>query len=299
MPTIKEIKVKYKIEKMSPLLKGWSKDKKYILEDHELNRYLLRISDISLFEKKKNQFELLKKLELLNINCSRPIEFGQLDDDKVYIMLSYLEGVDAKEIIPKLTSKEAYVLGIEAGKTLQKLHKISIPHQDKSWWERYQVKMIGKLNNLRDCNYRIPMQEEIIDFYKSNAHLMENRPLLFSHGDYHLGNMVFNNGKIGIIDFDKNNIADPYDEFKPYCWNVVESEYFETGLVNGYFNNEVPDDFFKILKFYTAESLISHLPWAVTYGEEEIKIAIFIAEQVMIWYNNFKLDIPTWYKGIL
>lgn len=299
MSTIDKIKEKYKIKKITPLLKGWSKDIKYILEDRNLNRYLLRISDISLFEKKKKQFELLKKLELLNINCSRAIEFGTLDDDKVYIVLSYLEGQDAKEIISKLTNLDAYNLGFDAGKTLKKLHDISIPIQDKTWWERYQVKMVSKIDNILKCIYRIPMQEEIVEFYKSNAYLMKNRPLLFSHGDYHLGNMVFKNGKLGIIDFDKNTIADPYDEFKPYCWNTIESEYFETGLINGYFNDQVPDDFFRILKFYTAESLISHLPWAVTYGEEEIKTAKFVAEQVMIWYNNFKLDIPTWYKGIV
>lgn len=139
----------------------------------------------------------------------------------------------------------------------------------------------------------------VIKYYQDNVNLMKNRPLLFSHGDYHLGNMIVNNGHIGIIDFDKNNIADPYDEFKPYCWNVIRNEYFETGLINGYFNNEIPNDFFPILKFYTAESLISHITWAVTFGEKEIKTAYEIAELASIWWDDFKLDIPTWYKGVV
>ena len=299
MPTLEQIKEKLRIQKMTPLLKGWSKDLKYILEDSNSNKYLLRISDISLLENKKSQFELLKKLELQDVNCSRPIEFGVLNDDKVYIILSYLEGVDAKEVVSKLSNIEAYNLGVEAGKTLQKLHAISIPIQEKTWWEKYQLKMYRKIDNLNNCEYKIPMQNEVIEYYKNNAYLMKDRELLFSHGDYHLGNMVYCKGWIGIIDFDKNTIADPYDEFKPYCWNVIESEYFETGLINGYFNNAIPENFFKILKFYTAEALISHLPWAVSFGEEEVKMAKFIAEQIMFWYNNFKLDIPIWYKGIV
>ena len=108
--------------------------------------------------------------------------------------------------------------------------------------------------------------------------------------------MLISNNDLFIIDFDKNSIADPYDEFKPYCWNARRSEYFETGLVDGYFNNLVPEDFFLILKYYTIESMISHLPWAVSFGIEEIKIAEEINLLHMKWWNNFKLDIPTWYK---
>ena len=215
------------------------------------------------------------------------------------MILSYLEGIDGIEAIKTMSDKEAYELGVEAGKILKKLHKIDIPMQEYTWWDRYQRKMGRKIDALLNCEYRIPMQEEIIEFYKDNCYLMENRPLLFTHGDYHLGNMIVKDGKVGIIDFDKNGISDPYDDLKPFCWNVMESEYFETGLINGYFDNEIPRDFFKILKFYTAESLISHLPWATTFGEAEIKTAKKVADYQMKWYDNFKLDIPIWYKGII
>ena len=94
-------------------------------------------------------------------------------------------------------------------------------------------------------------------------------------------------------------MADPYDEFKPYCWNVIKSEYFETGLINGYFEDNIPDDFFKILKFYTIEGIISHLPWALTFGEEEVKTALNMYQEALKWYDNFNLEIPTWYKGVL
>lgn len=285
------------IVSISPLLKGWSKDKKYILEDAKGCKFLLRISDKSLYEKKKKQFELLKKIEEMDLYCSRPIAFGTMEDGSVYTILSYLEGVDGEEAIFSMSDREAYTLGVEAGEVLRKLHKIEIPEQSLTWWEKYQKKMPRKIEALLQCEYGLPMQEEIIQYYKDHCYLMEDRPQLFTHGDYHLGNMIVKDGKIGIIDFDKNGAADPYDDFKPFCWNAMRSEYFETGLINGYFNNQIPEDFFKILKFYTAESLISHLPWSVSFGEEEIRTAQKVAEYQMIWYDNFKREIPTWYKG--
>ena len=284
---------------ITPLNKGWSGDKKYILIDPFQNKFLLRISKKEKAEKRKMQFNLLKQIEKLDINCSKPIEFGLLDNGDCYMILSYLEGEGAEEAILKFSDMEAYRLGVEAGIILNKLHTLSIPLQSESWWDRYEVKMLRKIDAINNCCYKLPMQEEIIEFYKDNCYLMKNRPLLFTHGDYHLGNMVINNGHIGIVDFDKANAADPYDEFKPFCWNVLRSEYFETGLINGYFNNNIPTDFFKILKFYTAESLISHLPWAVSFGEEEIKVSRMIENNQMKWYDNFKLEIPTWYKGVL
>ena len=37
----------------------------------------------------------------------------------------------------------------------------------------------------------------------------------------------------------------------------------------------------------------------MTFGDEEIKTAQKVADLQMLWYDNFKLEIPTWYKGII
>lgn len=250
-------------------------------------------------EKKNEQYELLQKLEALDIPCSKPIDFGTLKDSSVYMLLSYLEGESAEEAVSKMSNEEAFELGIEAGRILHTLHYIQIPKEQVSWWDRYQKKMIRKIENFEKCEYQLEKSKEIIQYYKEHSYLMKNRPLVFNHGDYHVGNMIVHQGKVGIIDFDKNFVGDPYDEFKPFCWNVYASEYFETGLINGYFNNCILDDFFPILKFYAVESLVSHLPWATTFGEVEIKTAYKAAESIFEWYDDLRLDIPTWYKGII
>ncbi len=288
---------KYRIVSVVPLLKGWSRDKKYILESSDGERYVLRLSDNDLYEKKKNQFDLLKKIKLLGLNCSQPFEFGVTSNGTVYILLSYLEGEDGKKAVLDMTDEEAYRLGIEAGNCLRKLHSVDIPPQRLTWWDRYLEKMPRKIAVLNACEYKLPLQDMILRYYETHYEIMKDRPLVLCHGDYHLGNMIVNNGKIGIIDFDKNGVSDPYDEFKPFCWNVMVSEYFETGLINGYFNSQIPDDFWRILKFYTAESLISHLPWSVKFGQQEIKTALEVADNQMKWYGKFEFDVPTWYRG--
>ncbi len=287
---------KYNIIKCEQLTKGFSQDKKYIIEDDKNIKYVLRISDISVFEKRKYQFQILKQLNELNIYCSTPIEFGMIDENNCYTLLSWLDGVDAETIIRNMSNEEAYLLGIDAGKILKKIHNIEINKPKESWYDRYLPKMKRKINNVLNCEYQIPMQDALLKYYQENVQLMKNRPVCFCHGDYHLGNMIVHNGKIGIIDFDRCGITDPYDEFKPFCWNTIESEYFETGMIDGYFDNHIPDNFFKILKYYTVESLISYLPWAVNFGGVEIEVMKKINNLQMVWWDEFKLDIPTWYK---
>lgn len=46
------------------------------------------------------------------------------------------------------------------------------------------------------CPCRIPLQEEILDYYKSHVFLMKDRPQVFCHGDYHLGNMIVQDGRV-------------------------------------------------------------------------------------------------------
>ena len=290
---------KYNIDEVHPINYGWSGDKKSVLIDKNGKKYILRESPIELYDKRSTQYSYALQLSSLNEHIAKPIDKGVLNNKKTFFILySYLEGEDAEIAITKYTDVEAYNLGIKAGEILKSIHSAKIAHATTPWYVSYVKKSKIKIDNYQNCEIKLPKGDLILDYYKNNLFLMQSRPLVYTHGDYHLGNMVIDNGNLGIIDFDKISIADPYDDFKPYCWNVLKSEIFATGLINGYFNNSIPEDFFTILKFYTAESLISHLPWAIKFGENDVKTAFTVYECAMKWYDNFNLTIPTWYLGI-
>lgn len=51
--------------KVEPIHKGWSNDKKYYVETKDGERLLLRVSDISAYDAKKHEFDMMKKWRLL------------------------------------------------------------------------------------------------------------------------------------------------------------------------------------------------------------------------------------------
>ena len=89
------------------------------------------IMDFSIFDAKRAGFDkvvfvIKKEIEKLNLNASKPIEFGILNDSQIYMLLTWIKGESAEEIIPTLTNKNAYDLGVKAGVMMKQLHQISI-----------------------------------------------------------------------------------------------------------------------------------------------------------------------------
>lgn len=220
-----------------------------------------------------------------------------LDESSCYMILSWQEGISARSIIGNFTSKKQYTLGVEAGEILKSIHQVDMKYLGSNTWYKIFVRKFEKKKlKYENCGLDIPKKHIPMDYVNHHLEILKNRPIKLEHGDFHLGNMIIDGNRIRIIDFDKASFADPYDDFKPFVWNALESEWFATGMIDGYFNHQIAPDFFPILKLYAAESLVSHIPWAQKFGSREIEVAFNVYRTVMTWYDDFKLDIPSWYK---
>lgn len=276
--------------------KGWSTDIKYLIKDDNNNKYLLRISSIDQYDKKLIEFNYLKKLEEIGLSMCKPIEFGTCDEG-VYIILSWIEGVDAQEYILNLSNKEQYEYGIIAGKELLKIHSLKAPSNIFDWEEKFNKKIDRKIKMYEDCPIKIDKANNLIEYINNNRHLLKNRNLVFHHGDYHIGNMMINENKeLVIIDFNRADFGDPYEEFNRIVWCAQASSYFASGIVDGYFNNDVPIDFWKVLALYVSSNTLSSIPWAIPFGKEEIEVMINQSKDVLRWYDDMNTYIPSWYK---
>jgi aminoglycoside phosphotransferase (APT) family kinase protein len=81
--------------------KGWSGDKKYCVTSDNGTKYLLRQSPAKQYERKKTEFAMMKRVASLGVPMCRPVTFGTCEDG-VYSLQSWIEGVEAEEVIPTL-----------------------------------------------------------------------------------------------------------------------------------------------------------------------------------------------------
>lgn len=278
-----------------PIHKGWSGDQKYRITDDLGNAYLLRISSIERYEKKQTQFRRMEQAAALDIPMCLPVEFGRCEEG-VYSIQTWIEGVDAEETIPTLPFHQQYAYGVDAGKILARLHTIPAPGDIPAWEERFNKKINRKIAMYQGCPLKYDHGEAFLAYLAENRHLLSSRPQSYQHGDYHIGNMMIDeNGTLTIIDFDRDDCGDPWEEFNRIVWCAQCAPHFATGMVDGYFGSEVPKAFWDLLALYICSNTLSSLPWAISFGEQEIQTMRKQAKEVLAWYSGMTCTVPTWY----
>ncbi len=283
--------------KREEINKGWSGDKKYRVTDKKGGVYLLRISDISQLERKKIEYEYMKYCAEKKLPICVPISFGVCEEG-AYSVQSWIEGDDAEKNISVYSETEQYNYGVEAGKILRVMHSIPAPAETPEWSSRFNKKADRKIAMYSECDIKYENGTLFIDYINAHRHLLQGRPSSFQHGDYHIGNMMIGkNKKLYVIDFNRFDFGDPWEEFNRIVWCVQASHSFASGMVDGYFENIVPLQFWELLALYISSNTLGSLPWAVRFGKAEIEIMQNQAKYILNWYNNMQTPIPSWYKS--
>ena len=155
--------------------KGWSGDRKYRITDETGTAYLLRVSPKEQEEKKRNQFHRMKQAAKLGIPMCLPVEFGQ-NDEGAYMILSWVNGVDAEEFIPTLPKKRQYAYGLDAGRVLKKLHSLPAPEGAEDWEIRFNKKIDRKIAMYEACPLKYEGGEAFLRHIQKSRHLLAGRP---------------------------------------------------------------------------------------------------------------------------
>lgn len=284
-----------KFDVVTEIEKGWSGDKKYCAIKGD-TKYLLRISPIKKYKNRKKIHKIMQTLADNDIPMCKPIKIG-LCKEGIYVLQSWIDGVDAEENIHNYDKRQQYNFGFQSGTILQKIHSIPAPKNQQDWETRFNNKIDRKIKMYSKCYIKFDGAEYIIDYLNSNRDLLKNRPQCFQHGDYHIGNMMIENDKIVVIDFDRYDFGDPWEEFNRIVWAAQTSPEFASGMIDGYFDNEVPELFWKLLKIYIGSNTLSSVSWGVDYSQEQAEVMLNQAKDVLEWYDNYNLTIPHWYEG--
>lgn len=284
------------------IIKGWSSDEKYKIETSDGQFLLLRISDISAYDYKKKEFEIVQKYSKLGFAMSNPVDFGICNNGKsCYMLLTYVEGKDLEEALSQLSEKEQYLLGREAGKILNKIHSIPIDECDIPTKTKRERKLFQLSRYEEATHLRVENDEQVIEFVKNNIDLIWKQNPVYQHGDFHPGNLIYmNDGKIGVIDFNRWEVGDPYEEFyKLESFGTEISIPYSIGQIDAYFDNEIPNDFWGALAVYCAHATLFSIKWAEQFGQEDVDGMVERCKRAFENYDNFNSIIPKWYNGDL
>ncbi len=286
------------LRSIEPVNKGWSDDQKYRLLTGDGEACLLRLADASQYDAKKKEFEIIRKYASLGFPMSQPLGFGMTaDGSKVYMLLSWIEGRDLKDALHELPEEKQYLLGREAGMILKKIHSLPPDAADIPKTTRKEKKLL-QLSRYEQSDVRVSGDETAIRYVKDHIDLIWRESPVYLHGDFHPGNLIYMpEGKIGVIDFNRWEVGDPFEEFyKLESFGREVSVPYCIGQIDAYFQDCVPMDFWKTLAVYTAHASLYSIKWAEKFGRQEIDGMVRRYRTAFEDYDGFTAVIPGWYR---
>ncbi|WP_291758765.1 phosphotransferase family protein [Lysinibacillus sp. UBA5990] len=276
--------------------KGYSPDIKYVVTVDD-TPYFVRLSDLAHHDKRWIEFTLLQNLELQGVQTHKAIEYMVLPDNNLSAMvMSYLIGTPADEIIPQLSDTEQFHLGLAAGKELRKIHQVKAP-KTVQWETLQKEKFTNYLQAYQQDSYQIPKEAKLLSFIEEHWPLLRQRPITLLHDDYHLGHIICHQNSFnGIIDFNGYDAGDPYHDFYNLAlFSRGHSVPFCVGQINGYFTQPPDDQFWRLYALYAAMNVISTIAWTRQYDSQSFDDALTRIQLILQDHDYFSSVKPLWY----
>jgi serine/threonine-protein kinase len=259
---------------------------------------MLRISDGDRLERKRFEYRLMERVAEVGIAMTKPLEFGTCCDGRnVYTLLTWVPGTEARDALAGFTEREQYSFGFQAGTALSRIHSLGGDLDGKSWEEHYRAKIDRVVDWYSGCRVKLPYGESVINYVHRMASHLKDRPIALQHGDFHTGSLVITpDHRVGVIDFNRCSCGDPWEEYDRYVFTWRDSVHFATGQIEAYFEGSVPDDFFVLMSLYNAVNMLASIPWAVPFGDADVKVMLENADLVWGSYDQFRSVVPRWYR---
>ncbi len=163
--------------------------------------------------------------------------------------------------------------------------------------ETKRPKKLRQLAAYEGSALRVSGDEGAIRFVRENIGLIWREKPVYLHGDYHPGNLIYTpEGGIGVIDFNRWEVGDPYEEFyKLESFGADVSVPYCIGQIDAYFSDRVPQDFWTANAVYAAQASLFSIKWAERFGRAEIDGMVARANRAFDDFDGFKLSVPRWY----
>lgn len=289
------------VDTFKELKSGYSNSKKFkLFSKSNKPLYILKTYDIEKKDRIRLQYNLLKNHYENNVLCHQPVVFGINEEEQnCYVILSYIDGMSGEVSLPSLGVDSQYKIGVQAGKELRKIHLISNGNSF-NWYK----KRLGKYQNKKEICKRLGLtfhkQKLMENYISENVSIIKDSPVCFQHDDFHPQNLIINNGKLnGVIDFDSFDWGDPLEDFfKLPKYTIQISPYFAKGQIMGYFDNQIPELFWRKYNLFVALNLhasqiggytMGNLKYVQKRTRHMIETHDFINNGVPEWFNNCKL----------
>lgn len=187
-------------------------------------------------------------------------------DEKNYIVMTFFEGINKfDEEAEKLTNEELKNIGILLGK----LHSAPLLDEDNDSWITYLNNCLEKTQDVLKKVFGKD-NKTIYNYLKNyiDNNLKENYKNSILHMDFRIGNLIFKDNIVGLIDMESMKNGEYIFDFVKIN-RMVSKEKFNI-LLSGYkIIRKIDDNFFQKLDFYSLFDSYTSLWWSASRNKTD------------------------------
>ncbi len=247
---------------------------------------------------KYNNFtsDFLEVIQRCSSFCIVPLISKNID--KIDLQLNiypWIDGVDLKNHLKGRNDNEYYDMGFHCGRMLKKFHDETAHIQEENDFDIKQ-NINGFKEYFTDSTFSFVHQKELFDILESDVEILNRgAQRCIVHFDFKPKNIMYKNGCLFITDLESCIVADPwldfYDKGLALC---INKQKFNMGIIDGYFKNQPPIEFWDYFKILTVYGLFQISVWNINKGN--VLYPQMLENYLWDIYDGLKSTIPKWYK---
>lgn len=256
--------------------------------------YFAKYSSYNKFSK---EFFEMKELKSLNeCVCLLPFVSKNLPDiNKQLNIYEWLDGENLRNFLHYKAEMSCYEYGVKSSKLLKMLHDVNVSNVVSRFNVNNYIAEILAILRSNECmlkykNLWLDLIDENVDVIKRKS-----KDSLI-HFDFKPKNIMLSNGKLLLIDFDSFSIGNPWFDFYDKGLAIYkERQAFNKGVIDGYFNNNIPIEFWRFLKIISICTMIQMSFWSINRNNKDYIFSV--EEHLLKTYSDALNNIPKWYEA--
>lgn len=275
----------------TPINEGLSPAKKYHVWAGE-KQYLLKITPEALNLQK---YKVLREMYFAGIPVVAAINWKFYVEDKMTVLVyNWIPGKNLDAILEKCSESEKQYYGRKTAELIKQMHLFDI----NEFVEKKNPYALFVRYNFCLMRYRanFPYMREINKYIKKRKRIWKHcERLAFTHQDLRPENILVHQDQLYLIDFETASFADPYSDFVFFV--SMQPNYqleYSYALINAYFENTIPEDFWQWTFFYGAMAVQKYAIWKYRVKRKKVKLqAIHFYEL----YSGLTSVIPVFWRN--
>lgn len=286
-----ETECEFKLKSLAPLHTGNSDSLTQIAYTSDDKKYIVKL--IKADKKYTTYINTLYALNSLSKVIPKCVKGFLFCEDAVCIVTEWIEGTEVDfrcADIEKLDIATSYIADI-----VRKLHKFPVKNNGREFSVINDVS--SSFSILTRYNIVLPHDKAYRKYLDDPANIpCMNERRGYIHFDLHMQNIIkCEHSDYRLIDLELIGISDVWRDFVyAVCINHPDEQKFWLLFILNYFEDDIPEDFFRSVKFYVVLFMIMLVK--SNYLNKTLEHHFMLAEKIFNEYGALKYDIPLWIK---